>query len=210
MKFFTALSFFCLTAFGAQAAQQQYATLAQLSDAERKYYALSFSYTMDAIAPGASYAWGSYSGKGNIAPQEKFISKSKSLCRKFTESFNIGGLQGGNDGVACKRNGDDGWCKLRKGQVMTCAMEKPGIMFDTDIPNVNIAGPNVNMPNMGSGVGGIGRSGSNISAPGAPPAFETAKSPTGNDVADTVTGAAGSVAGPAAGGMLKWFNSTFR
>ena len=194
-------------------AAQQYATLAELSDAERKYYALSFAYTMDAVQAGTPYAWGSYSGKGEITPSAAFISKSRSVCRNFTETYTIGGAAGAGEGIGCKRNGDEGWCKLRKGQAMTCAMEKPGIMFDMDIPNVNVAAPNLRMPSgsnsNGEAIGNVGGNGSS-NAPAAFNAGGNSKSPTGNDVADTVTNAAGSVAGPATGGAIKWFSNTFR
>lgn len=192
----------------AVAAKQQYVSLAS---AEKSYYALAFSYAMSTIKTGEAYEWKTYSSNGAIRPEDPFISRSGSECREFTETFTIQGVQGENVGVGCKRKGDDGWCRLGLKQALTCAMEKRN-SFDIDIPVVNLNAPdvNINMPSVGGTGGsqsapsgaGVGQVGGGSSSSG--------RSTTGEDVADTVTGAAGSVAGPATGGMIRWFGETFR
>jgi surface antigen len=101
-----------------------------LSDAERAYYEKVFEYTMEAVKADQSYAWESYGGKGKITAGKPFISKSKATCRKFKESFTIGGRQGTDQGFGCKREGRGGWCRLKPKDALTCVMEPPGSMLD--------------------------------------------------------------------------------
>lgn len=181
--------------------------LYNLSDAEKSYYDKVFVYTMDNIKAGDKYDWASYSGKGSLKVSESYVSKSGSTCRNFDESFTVQGQSGGGKGVACKRAGDDGWCKLKPDNALTCAMENNGILVG--LPN--ISGPNVTVPSVG------GNANVTINAPSTPNApqgpnmnSKPGGKPTGAGVADSVTSAAGSVAGPATGGGLKWFQDTFR
>lgn len=97
---------------------------AGLSDAEQEYYEKVFDYAMGTVKPGETYKWESYGGKGEIAPGENFVSKSKAVCRNFTESYAIGGKQGKADGIACRREGREGWCRLKEGNALTCALEE--------------------------------------------------------------------------------------
>jgi hypothetical protein len=187
----------------AVAAKQQYVSLAS---AEKSYYALAFSYAMSTVETGNAYEWKTYSSNGAIRPETPFISRSGAECREFTETYTIQGVQGENVGVGCKRKGDDGWCRLGLKQALTCAMEKRN-SFDIDIPVVHLNAPdvNINMPSVGGSPSTPSGAGQNIGGGSAP-----SRGATGEDVADTVTGAAGSVAGPATGGMIRWFNDTFR
>ena len=183
-----------------------------LSSAEKSYYALAFSYAMDTMQDGKPYEWKTYSGKGAITPAETFISKSGSTCRSFSESYIIQGIQGGNGGYGCKRKGDEGWCRLREKQALTCAMEKRGLDFAVpviDLPNVNIKGPKIDISGVSGAIGGTG-AGNLPPAPNVSVDMGNVKAPSGEEVADSVTSAAGSVAGPAARGVLGWFQSTFR
>ena len=118
----------------AYAAQQS--LLASLSDAEKSYYIKVFDYTMETVKAGEPYGWESYNGKGSIVAGEPFASKSKALCRKFTESYAIGGKNGGGGGVACRRDGDNGWCRLRETDALTCAMESPNYFTNQGVESV--------------------------------------------------------------------------
>ena len=181
------------------------------SDPERGYYQKIFIYAMDTLAAGESYDWKTYSGSGEITAEALFVSKSKSNCRNFTERFSIGGNKTAYEGIACKRGGDEGWCRLTKQDVLTCALEQPAGSLPVAIPSINI--------DSGSNNGKAGQpvqNGGTMQAPGTTShPIDTGKpvagnrKTTGGNVADTVTGTAGNAAGPATGGAIQWFNKTF-
>jgi hypothetical protein len=181
--------------------------LAALSDAEKSYYAKVFDYTMDTIKSGEKYDWASYSGKGSINVEKTFVSKSGAVCRPFNEAFNVGGHEGIDKGVGCKRRGKDGWCKLDLGkEAKTCALEDSPRMFGG--VNVNLPGANVPPINMPPGGGLNAPAGQ---APNVKPNVDTGskKEVTGKSYADTVTGTAGDAAGPAVAHGMSWFSETF-
>jgi hypothetical protein len=93
------------------------------TSAEHAYYQLVFDYTMNYTVGGSSYDWEMHAGNGIISVSNAYISKSGALCRNFSESFSVRGQSGSGEGVACKRKGAEGWCKLRTDQAATCAME---------------------------------------------------------------------------------------
>jgi surface antigen len=188
------------------ASEQQVAMLARLSDAEQSYHEKIFDYAMETVKPGESYTWESYGGKGIIAIGERFVSKSKSTCRSFTESFTAGGAQGSYEAIACKRTGKEGWCTLKKTDALTCAMERTSVIA-TGVPGVNIPKGNVDLGKPAGGVGSVGAPDVTVNGPDvAMPSQKEA----GTSYADTVTGTAGNAAGPATGGAIRWFNDTFR
>lgn len=94
-----------------------------LTDYNRDYYLKVFDYTMDNVAAGKSYHWDAKVMSGDIAVSEKYISNSKVVCRDFSEIFTAGGKSGKSEGIACKRKDDSGWCRLNRGDAMTCAFE---------------------------------------------------------------------------------------
>lgn len=178
----------------------------ELSSVEKDYYIKVFDYAMTVVEPGKSYDWqGHFENRGKITVDEPFQSKSSSTCRNFSETFTIGGIAGKSEGVACKRNGDDGWCRLKKTDALTCALETPGTMVGFDFPGGNYNGPNVNV-----GIGGINTPG--VHAPTAPGVNTDAPNSkgAGKGYAETVTGTAGSAAGPVTKGAKDWFNDVFR
>lgn len=181
---------------------------AGLSPAELEYYRQVFDYTMTNIEAGKPYEWGSYGGKGAISPGVLFISKSQSACREFSENIQIGGRLETRDGIACRREGGNGWCRLRKDQALTCAMETPAAQSGM-VGGVNVGMPAINLPG-GNGGGAAG----GMYNPGAPPPLDpprySGEQPKGGDIADAVTGTAGEAAGKATGGAIKWFQDTFR
>lgn len=176
----------------------------RLSAAEREYYRQSFDYTMEHIEAGKHYEWASHSGKGIITPGSSFVSKSKSTCREFSERFTVGGAEEMREGIACRREGREGWCRLRKDQALTCAMESYGVRAGA--PNVNVGVPSINVPSGGSGNTSV--SGPDVDAPDidAP----SGEQPTGSEIADTVTGTAGKAGTTASKGIADWFFGTFR
>ena len=101
------------------------ASFAELSDAEKDYYLKVFAYVMETVQPGQPYAWQTYGAKGVISAQEKFLSKSKYDCRSYAEIFYVGTTPYPYEGVACKRQGREGWCRLKKTDALTCALEPP-------------------------------------------------------------------------------------
>ena len=70
---------------------------------------------------------------------ELFVSKSKANCRKFTETFTVAGKNGEGYGVGCKREGSEGWCKLKTSNAHTCAMEPPRNIIQERIRGANDA-----------------------------------------------------------------------
>lgn len=97
----------------------------KLSDVERVYYRQVFDYTMDTVRAGGRYDWQTYSATGSITVSETFVSQSEARCRRFSENFVMGSLQETASGIACKRQGKDGWCRLHEKSALTCAMEPP-------------------------------------------------------------------------------------
>ncbi len=188
----------------------------ELSAPEKDYYIQLFNYLMDHHSAAEPHLWRtSDTTSGAIAAGEVFISKSKATCRPYSETYNIGGYQGEQQGIACKRIGSDGWCRLKKTDALTCALEGAGTIAGHSFPGLNHDTPSLPAatPN-GQPIGGIGGIGAPDAAgkPASPlDGSENHKgSKPGQSYADTVTGTAGGAAAPATGGAIKWFNDTFR
>jgi hypothetical protein len=96
---------------------------------EQDYYVQVFDYTMSSIPAGQSYDWKSTSANGTISPDETFTSKSDYTCRKYKETIVMGGQEKHDEGSACKRKGQNGWCRLKENEADTCALEKPSSIF---------------------------------------------------------------------------------
>jgi hypothetical protein len=103
---------------------------AHLNDAEREYYDKSFDYALETLKDDGVYEWRTATANGVIRAGKRFISKSKSTCRSFSESYTLGKYSGGMKGFGCKREGKDGWCKLRESSMLSCAFEPPQTVFD--------------------------------------------------------------------------------
>lgn len=210
MRYFTAI--LILLAAPAWAAAEV-SPLVGLSDAEQSYHEQVFDYTMDNIQPGDKFDWASYSGKGSISVGKPFVSKSGAHCRDYTEKFTVQEQKGEVKGISCKRAGSDGWCKLKIGDALTCAMEKPAYNLNT--PSVNAPNANVNI-NVG-GVGSVGTPNvntnvnTNVNSPMPADRKSDGKGdPTAQGYADAVTGNAGKAAGSFSGSAIQWFNNMFR
>lgn len=101
---------------------------AVLTESEQKYYDTIFSYVMENTPPDGTYSWQQNTSSGTLRAGDRFTSKSKSLCRKYTEAFNINGHKGTAEGYGCRRADEDNegsWCRLHEGNVLTCALEQP-------------------------------------------------------------------------------------
>lgn len=99
--------------------------IAKLTTGEADYYGKSFSYALEALEDDQVYDWRTESSEGQIRVGKAFKNRSGGVCRTFSEIYNIGGAEGQNVGYGCKRDGGDGWCKLRTGNMLTCAFEEP-------------------------------------------------------------------------------------
>lgn len=110
-----------------------------LSSAEQDYYDKSFSYAMDTLPPEQVYEWRTNSADGKIRAGKYFNNQSGGKCRTFSEIYRIGEQEGEIIGYGCKRDGRDGWCKLREGNMMSCALESPNNTLERVVEAVHDA-----------------------------------------------------------------------
>lgn len=94
-----------------------------LGEEARAYYTDAFNRAMDTTAPDATYSWDAHTAKGSIRTGARFVSKSRATCRPYSESYAVGKTSGTNEGIACKRDANEGWCRLKQGNALTCALE---------------------------------------------------------------------------------------
>mgnify|MGYP001591778159 FL=1 len=129
--------FLLLLALPAFAEDSNITTENELTGKQRIYYIRVFNYTMDNIKANESFHWDAIPNKGDIHVGEEYISKSKALCRDFTETFEINKKAEKRSGTACKRDGNNGWCKLKNtDKASTCALEEPQGITDKVINNI--------------------------------------------------------------------------
>ncbi len=108
----------------------------ELAGKQHIYYINVFNYVMDNIKAGESFHWDAGTGKGDIKVGEEYVSKSKAICRDFTETFEINNQTGKSNGAACKRDNSKSWCRLKDEDAHTCALEEPEGMTDKIIDGV--------------------------------------------------------------------------
>lgn len=94
-----------------------------LSDNEREYHSFVFDYAMGNLPAGKHYDWKTFESSGRIVVGDAFTSKSKSLCRPFSEEYHFSGMSGVMTGYGCKREGREGWCMLSNDNMLSCALE---------------------------------------------------------------------------------------
>jgi hypothetical protein len=114
-----------LLPFLAMADGDNFSPTKELSGERAEYYVNSFNYTMETAKANIAHDWKTNGAVGKIIASEKYLSKSQSVCRNYTESFEIDGKKNTNLGVACKRTNDVGWCRMKADDAHTCAIEKP-------------------------------------------------------------------------------------
>ncbi len=123
------INLLCLFAISENAKGETF-NVTPLTPAEQDYYNLSFSYAMASQPEGQPYSWKTYSSSGSITPGKIFTNKDGVPCRPFVESFVINGEKGTNSGYGCQRAGKEGWCKLKEGNMLSCALEPPATVLE--------------------------------------------------------------------------------
>lgn len=101
-----------------------------LTKAEQDFYHKSFDYAMETLKDNATYEWRTATAYGTITAGRHFISNSKATCRKFSETYAFASGSGTMQGVGCKRQGHEGWCKLKESDMLSCAFEPPETIFE--------------------------------------------------------------------------------
>jgi len=99
--------------------------LAAMPDADRQYYLDTFDYAMLNLKPGEKQDWASGDNSGYFTVEIPFV-HGDTICRNYREVVVSRPLYSiSSEGVGCKRVGRDGWCRLKKGDALTCALEPP-------------------------------------------------------------------------------------
>lgn len=124
MKIIYYIVFLCLFPFLAFSAEDNVLPTNNLSGERAEFYVNSFNSAMENSKVNVARDWKMVGAVGKIIASEKYLSKSKSICRNYTESFEIYGKKNTNSGVACKRTNDVGWCRMKADDAHTCAIEK--------------------------------------------------------------------------------------
>lgn len=97
-----------------------------MDSAERSYYFQMFDYSMSNAKAGEKREWKSYNSSGQFVAEVPFVSSSNATCRKYRETMVSGKYNAEvKNGVACKRVGREGWCRLKEGDMQSCALEPP-------------------------------------------------------------------------------------
>lgn len=123
--FLILLAAFSASAQALEQSDQSDLLLARMDEAERDYYDKLFDYVMDNRADGQTYDWKSYRAYGRLTPASKETHEN-TVCRPFHEIIGLKDeSEAAFNGIACKRVGSDGWCRLPKGELRSCALEKP-------------------------------------------------------------------------------------
>jgi hypothetical protein len=137
MKIFYLPLFFLSLSSESYAESKNTAPYDALTGYNRDYYFSLFDYTMDNIKEEKPFHWEVGGVKGDISVGKKYTSKSKYVCRDFIETFVVNKEHGKSEGVACKRKGKDGWCRLKREDVHTCALETPQSTTDKILNDVD-------------------------------------------------------------------------
>jgi len=125
MIMFISMFFMAFFPFLAMAAGDNVSPANVLRGERAEYYVNSFNYAMDSAKANEVRSWKTKGAEGKIIASEKYLSKSQSVCRNYSESFEIYGKKNTNSAVACKRTNDVGWCRLKSDDAHTCAIENP-------------------------------------------------------------------------------------
>lgn len=125
--FFITLSLLTLSSplFAAEPISPRASIYARMDEEEKKYYNQIFSYAMSTLKAKESYPWKTYGASGSIHADAMFASQQGYTCRPFSENITVRGEPAETAGIACARQGRPGWCRLKEGNALTCAMEPP-------------------------------------------------------------------------------------
>jgi hypothetical protein len=91
--------------------------------AEIDYLEKSFDYAMDTLKEGEYLDWSAAAVNGRISVGKVYESGKKATCRKYVEVARTYDAQKVDAGVACKRVGKDGWCRVHGENPQSCALE---------------------------------------------------------------------------------------
>lgn len=93
------------------------------TDAEVEYLEKTFDYAMDNLKAGEHMDWSAAAVNGRIAAGAPYTSKQKADCRNYVEVARTYNAQKVESGIACKRSGKEGWCRLHMNDAESCALE---------------------------------------------------------------------------------------
>ncbi len=93
------------------------------TDAEIDYLEKSFDYAMDMLNAGDHMDWSIAAVNGRISAGKQYTSTQKANCRNYIEIARTYDAQKVESGIACKRSGKDGWCRLNANDAQSCALE---------------------------------------------------------------------------------------
>lgn len=95
------------------------------TDAEVEYIEKSFDYAMDTLKPDEHFDWSVAGVNARISASSSFVSSQKADCRYYVEVMRTADDQRTENGIACKRTDEDGWCRVVGDNVpQSCALEK--------------------------------------------------------------------------------------
>lgn len=93
------------------------------TDSEIDYLEKSFDYAMDNVKAGGHLDWSAAGVNGRIAAGNPYQSTQKARCRNYIEISRTFDAQKVDSGIACKRSGKDGWCRVHGKDPQSCALE---------------------------------------------------------------------------------------
>lgn len=94
------------------------------TDAEVEYIEKSFDYAMETLKDGDAFDWSAAGVNARISASAIFLSNQKADCRHYVEIMRTADSQRTEKGLACKRSGEQGWCRLSYDVPQSCALEK--------------------------------------------------------------------------------------
>ncbi|MDX2072950.1 MAG: hypothetical protein SFX19_01140 [Alphaproteobacteria bacterium] len=94
------------------------------TDSEIDYLEKTFDYAMDNLKEGEYQDWSVAAVNGRISVGKHYVSKQKADCRHYVEVARTHDAQKVESGVACKRQGKAGWCRVHGDNPQSCALEK--------------------------------------------------------------------------------------
>lgn len=94
-----------------------------LTDSEVLYVEKTFNYAMDNLKQGEHMDWSVAGINGRISVGKLYQSKMKVECRNYVEIARSYVAQNTEAGIACRRQGNEGWCRLGPNVPQSCALE---------------------------------------------------------------------------------------
>lgn len=95
----------------------------EFTDSEIAYLEKSFDYAMDMLKPGEHMDWSVAAVNGRVSAGKEYTSTQKANCRQYVEISRTYEAQKVDSGIACKRVGKDGWCRIHGTNPPSCALE---------------------------------------------------------------------------------------